>query len=81
MKQNIYDVSRLASCYFPDSSVRNARRRFIHLLTCERDLWQRLDELHFKPYQRTFTPRQYELIIDILGRPDCLDNDFNLWDS
>ena len=81
MKQNFYDVTRLASDYFPDSTARNARRRFLHLLTSEKDLWQRLNEMHFKPYQRSFTPRQYELIIDILGRPERYDNDFTLWDS
>ena len=33
------------------------------------DLWARLTALHFGIRQRSFTPRQYEMVIDILGKP------------
>ena len=39
MKKNLYDVTRLATLYFPDSTERNARRRLFKVLRAERDLW------------------------------------------
>ncbi|WP_333598684.1 DUF4248 domain-containing protein, partial [Paraprevotella clara] len=46
MKKNLYDVTRLATLYFPDSTERNARRRLFKVLRAERDLWARLTALH-----------------------------------
>ena len=43
----MYDVTRLATLYFPDSTERNARRRLFKVLRAERDLWARLTALHF----------------------------------
>ena len=76
MKKNLYDVTRLATLYFPDSTERNARRRLFKVLRAERDLWARLTALHFGIRQRSFTPRQYEMVIDILGKPEETDDDF-----
>ena len=67
MKKNLYDVTRLATLYFPDSTERNARRRLFKVLRAERDLWARL------------TARQYEMVIDILGKPEETDDDFREW--
>lgn len=79
MKKNLYDVTRLATLYFPDSTERNARRRLFKILRAERDLWARLTALHFGVWQRSFTPRQYEMVIDILGKPEETDDDFREW--
>ena len=79
MKSNIYDITMMGKQYFPDSSHKNARRRFISLLQSERDLWKRLCALHFKSYQRSFTPRQYEMVIDVLGKPEYMDSRFDEW--
>lgn len=79
MKKNMYDVTRLATLYFPDSTERNARRRLFKVLRAERDLWARLTALHFGVWQRSFTPRQYEMVIDILGKPEETDDDFREW--
>ena len=79
MKKNMYDVTRLATLYFPDSTGRNARRRLFKVLRAERDLWTRLTTLHFGIRQRSFTPRQYEMVIDILGKPEETDDDFREW--
>ena len=81
MKKNLYDVTRLATLYFPDSTERNARRRLFKVLRAERDLWARLTALHFGIRQRSFTPRQYEMVIDILGKPEETDDDFREWPS
>ena len=78
-KKNIYDVTRLAALYFPESTEKNARRRFLKVLRSEKDLWLSLEGLHLKTYQRSFTPRQYELIIDTLGKPEQTDEDFSEW--
>lgn len=79
MEKNIYDVTRLATLYFPDSTRPNARRRLLKVLRAERDLWNRLTALHFDSWQRSFTPRQYRLVIDILGKPEEADDDFGDW--
>ena len=79
MKKNLYDVTRLATLYFPDSTERNARRRLFKVLRAERDLWARLTALHFDAWQRSFTPRQYEMVIDVLGKPEETDDDFREW--
>ena len=78
MKTNRYDLTRLPVLYFPDSTEKNARRRLLKTLQGERDLWEQLTALHFGRYQRTLTPRQYELIIRTLGLPDS-DDDFGNW--
>lgn len=78
-EKNMYDVTRLATLYFPDSTERNARRRLFKVLRAERDLWARLTALHFGVWQRSFTPRQYEMVIDILGKPEETDDDFREW--
>lgn len=79
MKENKYDVTALACRYFPGSTKRNARRRFFNVLRSEKDLWQQLTALHFGTYQRNFTPRQYKMVIDILGIPEGEDADFGEW--
>lgn len=79
MKKNMYEITRLASLYFPDSTQKNARRRFFKVLREERDLWARLTELHVCEWQRTFTPKQYELVINTLGKPQGCDDDFSSW--
>lgn len=48
-------------------------------MRAERDLWARLTALHFGVWQRSFTPRQYEMVIDILGKPEETDDDFREW--
>ncbi|MCD8318821.1 MAG: DUF4248 domain-containing protein [Paraprevotella sp.] len=79
MKQKTYDVTNLATLYFPDSTEKNARRRFFKVLRAERDLWERLTALHFGTYHRSFTPKQYEMVIDTLGKPEHGDDDFGRW--
>ncbi len=69
----------MAKAYFPESSEKNARRRFFNVLKAERDLWERLRQLHFHNYQRNFTPRQYEAVIDTLGIPEWQDTGYGEW--
>lgn len=80
MATNKYDVTALAALYFPESSRPNARRRLLKVLRAERDLWDKLTALHFKSWQRNFTPRQYEAIINILGEPETGADDFGEWE-
>lgn len=79
MKKNLYDVTRLATLYFPDSTERKRTTEAVQSITAERDLWARLTALHFGIRQRSFTPRQYEMVIDILGKPEETDDDFREW--
>lgn len=78
MKKSMYDITHLATLYFPDSTERNARRRFLKMLKGERDLWEQLAGLGFGCYRRSLTPRQYDLIIRTLGKPDEAE-DFGHW--
>lgn len=70
MKTNKYEVTELALRYFPESTGRNARRRFNKVLHSERALWQQLQDMNYTDRTRVFTPRQYTLVIDTLGAPD-----------
>lgn len=65
-----YVISELAMAYFQNANPRNAQRCFMRLLKSERNLWQQLKQLHFHAYQRTLTPKQYEAILNVLGKPD-----------
>ncbi len=65
-----YEIAVLAQLYCPGSAGYNAQRRFMRLLKSERALWQKLLELDYRPYRRTFTPKQYNAIIETLGEPD-----------
>lgn len=65
-----YEIAVLALLFCPGTAGYNAQRRFMRLLKSERTLWQKLDELDYHPYQRTFTPKQYNAIIEVLGEPD-----------
>ena len=79
-EKNKYDVTALAVLYFPESTKENARRRFFKVLLAEKDLWRQLTDLHFGKWQRTLTPRQYEMIVDRLGVPEPDADDFSDWD-
>lgn len=79
MKKNKYDITGLSQMYFPDSTEKNARRRFLKTLKSERDLWLQLAGMNFSKFQRVLTPRQYEVIIAVLGKPDSDEMDFDAW--
>lgn len=70
MKKTNYVIAELAMAYFQSSNARNAQRCFKRRLKSERDLWEKLKNLHFHAYQRTFTPKQYEAVIEVFGEPD-----------
>lgn len=65
-----YEIDVLARLFCPGSAGYNAHRRFMRLLKSERSLWDKLVELDYRPYQRIFTPKQYDAIIEVLGEPD-----------
>lgn len=79
MKKNKYDITALALMYYPDSSTKNARRRFVKTLRSERLLWRQLAEMNFTKFQRVLTPKQYEAIVGVLGTPDITDDGFGHW--
>ena len=81
MKKNKYDITGLALMYYPESSEKNARRRFIKTLKSERDLWQQLASMNFSKFQRVLTPKQYTAIITVFGKPDSIATDFDTWYS
>ncbi len=68
--KNIYDIAELAHLYCPGSIGYNAQRRFVRLLKSEKELWDCLCALHYRPYQRALTPKQYAAITAVLGDPD-----------
>lgn len=70
MSRTYYEIAELAMVYYQCTNPRNAQRRFMRLLKSEKDLWERLKGLHFHAYQRTFTPKQYAAVIEVLGEPD-----------
>lgn len=72
----IYEIHKLAELYCPGSKGYNAKRRFLRMLKNEKDLWNRLEELNYRSYQRVFTPKQYEAIIKVLGEPEVYFESF-----
>lgn len=62
-------LTDLALRYFPLSSARSAVTQLRRWITLNKDLQQRLDELHYKKGQRTLTPLQHEAICHFLGEP------------
>lgn len=70
MKKTNYVIAELAMAYFPNSNARNAQRCFKRRLKSEKDLWEKLKNLHLQSHQRTFTPKQYEAVIEVFGEPD-----------
>lgn len=62
-------LTDLALRYFPRSSARSAVTQLRRWITLNKDLQQRLDELHYKKGQRTLTPLQHEAICHFLGEP------------
>lgn len=79
MKKNKYDITGLALKYYPESTEKNARRRFIKSLKGERDLWKKLGTMNFSKFQRVLTPKQYEMIIEAFGQPDTDNLDYDGW--
>lgn len=62
-------LTDLALRYFPRSFARSAVTQLRRWITLNKDLQQRLDELHYKKGQRTLTPLQHEAICHYLGEP------------
>lgn len=62
-------LTDLALRYFPLSSARSAVTQLRRWIALNKDLQQRLDELHYKKGQRTLTPLQHEAICHFLGEP------------
>lgn len=79
MKKNKYDITGLALMYYPESTEKNARRRFIKTLKSERDLWTLLAGMNFSKFQRLLTPRQYDAIMEVIGQPDNDGPDYGKW--
>ena len=62
-------ISDLAQSYFPNSTARSAVTQLHRWMQLNTDLQHRLQELHFKPRQRSLTPLQHKAVIDHLGEP------------
>ena len=60
---------KLAQCYSPDHSPRQARRRLRSWIGSHPTLRKSLSTLGFSQGQRTLTPAQVGLIFEALGEP------------
>lgn len=64
-----YNITDLAMAYYDSAEQANARRRLNYALRTYPELWEELKKAHYHSRQRTFTPRQYELVVKYLGKP------------
>lgn len=64
-----YNITELAVAYCEIYDPANARRRLNYLLRTYPELWEELQKAHYRPRQRNFTPKQYELVVRFLGEP------------
>lgn len=62
-------LSDLSQLYFPNSTARSASTQLKRWINLNKELTNRLKELHYKPRQRALTPLQHQAIIDCLGEP------------
>lgn len=67
---NAIYVTDLARRYFPNSSMRSAVGQLRRWMQLNADLRRRLEELHYRKYQRSLTPLQHEAFVRYLGEPD-----------
>lgn len=64
-----YNITEIAMGYSDVGSPANARRRFNYAMRTYPELWEELIKANYRPRQRYFTPRQYELVVRFLGEP------------
>ncbi len=60
----------LALLYFPRSNRRSASTQLKRWIVLNKELCERLGELHYQSNQRALTPLQEEAIRHYLGDPD-----------
>lgn len=62
-------LTELALLYFPHSSARSAVSQLRRWVLLNRELQQRLEQLHYRKGQRSLTPLQHEAFLTYLGDP------------
>jgi len=69
MKNTFIFKSDLAQAFFPWTSKDSARHKFIALINSDDTLIADLTDAGYKPDNRSFSPRQVEIITNRLGNP------------
>lgn len=69
MKLRTYGRTELAQCYNPQLSPDAAWRKLRQWIALAGNLEERLAQAGYHPGQRTFTPKQVEMIVQALGDP------------
>ena len=64
-----YGYGELAMLYFPNSTKKSASAQLSNWISINSQLRENLQFSGFKKRQRTLTPKQVSIIIDILGSP------------
>lgn len=64
-----YMKSELAHLYNPQLTLKNATQVLRRWITHNAELHQALLRAGYQEHNRSFTPRQVQIIIDILGEP------------
>lgn len=70
MKLRPYSKQELARLYFPGIQPHSAVCRLMSWVKADRQLMERLLQVHYSPTTRLLTVRQVELIVRFLGEPD-----------
>jgi len=70
MRMRPYTKQELAQLYFPDTPPHTAVNRLMRWINRCEPLREALEETHYQPRNRLFTPKQTALICQYLGEPD-----------
>jgi len=69
----IISKTELAMHYFPNVCRESALKSFMSLVKSNPELMKRLDkETHYRKTIHRFTPRQVDLIFEMLGKPHSI---------
>jgi hypothetical protein len=64
-----YGYGELALLYFPNSTKKSASVQFGRWLRQNETLISKLKELGFKPGNKILTPKQVQVLVEIIGEP------------
>lgn len=69
MKFTFVSKSDLAIAYFPHVGTHSACNKLMSIIKDDQELHSRLLSTGYRKLNRTFTPKQVEMIVERLGKP------------
>ena len=64
-----WGVTEFALLYFPEASPKTAYKRTYSWIQASKELQRKLREAGWQPFQKTYTPKQVNCLIEHVGEP------------